>query len=223
MRVKALAEARHQRSSKPAAPRVAEPGARGTLAMHLEAVLVKEEEELAEEMSLMTIRDVVTQAEVSGAPAGTEDLRPTLTPDVPSESSGAASLELQEWYRTAPASEGGSSLDLAQDLAVETGSSVSVSSTPEGEGPVTWEELQEYHDRYWSRYVITLQQRRVLNILGCRIQPAFNKKRWELAEKYLKKMWIVNSGFVERRGATLSPEQLRYANDMLGILFEILI
>ena len=76
---------------------------------------------------------------------------------------------------------------------METGSSVSVSSTPEGEGPVTWEELQEYHDRYWSR-----------------IQPAFIKKRWELAEKYLTKMWRVNSNFVERRGATLSPEQLRY-------------
>ena len=89
---------------------------RRTLAEHLESVVVKkEEEDLAEEMSLMTIRDVVTQPAVSGAPAGTEDLRPPLTPDVPSESSGAASLELQEWYRTAPASEGGSSLDLAQD------------------------------------------------------------------------------------------------------------
>ena len=201
VRVRALAEARHQRSSKPAAPRVAEPGVRRTLAEHLESVVVKkEEEDLAEEMSLMTIRDVVTQPAVSGAPAGTEDLRPPLTPDVPSESSGAASLELQEWYRTAPASEGGSSLDLAQDLAVETGSSVSVSSTPEGEGPVTWEELQEHHDRYWSR-----------------IQPAFNKKRWELAEKYLTKMWRVNSSFVERRGATLSPEQLRYVKVHQGV------
>ena len=193
VRVKALAEARHLRSSTPAVPRVAEPGSRGALAMHLESVLEKEDEELAMEMSLTTIREVVAQTEVASTPANMEDLSPTPTPDVPSESSGAASLELQEWHRTASASEGGSSLDLARDLAVETGSSVSGSSTPEGEGPVTWEELQEVHERYWSR-----------------IQPAFNKKRWELAEKYLMKMWKVNSSFVERRGATVSPEQLRY-------------
>ena len=156
-------------------------------------MLEKEDEELAMEMSLTTIREVVAQSEVASTPANMEDLSPTPPPDVPSESSGAASLELQEWHRTASASEGGSSLDLARDLAVETGSSVSGSSTPEGEGPVTWEELQEVHERYWSR-----------------IQPAFNKKRWELAEKYLMKMWKVNSSFVERRGATVSPEQLRY-------------
>ena len=193
VRVKALAEARHLRSSMPAVPRVAAPGSRGALAKHLEEVLEQEEEELAMEMSLTTIREVVVQAEVVCAPAATEDLNLTPPPDVSPESSGAASLEYQVWHRTAPASEGGSSLDPAQDLAVEAGSSVSGVSTPEVEGPVTWEELQEVQRRYWSR-----------------IQPAFNKKRWELAEKYLQKMWKVNSEFVERSGATVSPEQLRY-------------
>ena len=179
----------------PDVPRVAAAGSRGALAKHLEEVLEQEEEELAMEMSLTTIREVVVQAEVVCAPAATEDLNLTPTPDVSPESSGAASLEYQVWHRTASASEGGSSLDLARDLAGETGSSVSGASTPEG--PVTWEELQEVHESYWSR-----------------IQPAFNKKRWELAEKYLQKMWKVNSEFVERRGATVSPEQLRY--DRMG-------
>ena len=59
VRVEALAEARHLRSSTPAVPRVAEPGSRGALAMHLESVLEQEEEELAMEMSLTTIREVV--------------------------------------------------------------------------------------------------------------------------------------------------------------------
>ena len=54
-------------------------------------------------------------------------------------------------------------------------------------------------------------------MLGCTIQPAFNKKRWELAEKYLTKMLRVNSSFVERRGATLSPEQLRYVKVHQGV------
>ena len=34
--------------------------------------------------------------------------------------------------------------------------------------------------------------------------------RWELAENYLLKMWKMNESFVVRKGATLSPEQLRY-------------
>ena len=46
VRVKALAEARHLRSSMPAVPRVAAPGSRGALAKHLEEVLEQEEEEL---------------------------------------------------------------------------------------------------------------------------------------------------------------------------------
>ena len=63
---------------------------------------------------------------MTGAPTGTKGLSPTQTTDVPPEGSGAASLEHQDWYRTA--SEGRSSLDL--DLAVEAGSSMSGASTP---------------------------------------------------------------------------------------------
>ena len=60
-------------------------------------------------------------------------------------------------------------------------------------GGGTWEELQSCHDRYWAK-----------------VQPAFKKKRWELVDKYLLKMWETNESFVVRKGATLSPEQLRY-------------
>ena len=41
------------------------------------------------------------------------------------------------------------------------------------------------------------------------IQPAFRKKRWDLAERYLREMGNINASFVERKGDSLSPDQLR--------------
>ena len=53
-------------------------------------------------------------------------------------------------------------------------------------------------------------------------QSAFKLRRWDVAEGFLREIGSISAGFLERRGASLSPDQRRYVSKcVVGMLLII--
>ena len=179
-----------------------QPNGERTLANNLTGIMA----DIARDV-LVTDLEVLSVSEVASPPAGGG-----LAPEPPH----VAEAPLRTLAGGAGSTSGTPALEELGEATLETvgweremsGSeliSVSASGPGVGEPPGNMEEMQVLHDKYWGQ-----------------CQAAFKLKRWDVAEGFLREIESISAGFLERRGACLSPDHERYVSKcMHGMLLII--